>query len=93
MPLQPCRNIDPVAEYVLGFDDHVAQIDPDAKSNPPLLGHIGLAVGHAALNLHRAPHGIDDARELGQQAVAGVLHNPAAVLLDLRIDRLTEMRF
>ena len=39
--LQPCRNIDPVAEYVLGFDDHVAQIDPDAKSNPRFSGTSG----------------------------------------------------
>ena len=40
-------------------------------------------LGHPALNLHSAAHGIDNTRELCQEAVAGVLHDPAPVLGDL----------
>jgi hypothetical protein len=35
---------------------------------------------------------IDHARKIGQHSVPGVLHDPAPVFLDLRINSLTEMR-
>ena len=70
------------------LDDHVAEIDADAKPDAPLVGHIGLAVDHPALHLDGAAHRVDDAGEFRQQAVAGVLDDAAAMLLDLRIDQL-----
>jgi hypothetical protein len=45
-----------------------------------------IALGHTQLDLNRAPHPVHHARELGQEAVARVLHDPAPVLGDLRLD-------
>ena len=47
----------------------------------------------AALHFGGAAHRVDDARKFREQPVAGVLDGAALVLLDLRIDQLTEMRF
>jgi hypothetical protein len=52
---------------------------------------VRLAVDHPALDLHSAAHRIDDTRKFRQQAVAGVLYDPASVFLDLRIDQFAEM--
>ena len=35
--LQPSRDIHPIAVDVALFDDHVTQVYPDAKSEPPIL--------------------------------------------------------
>ena len=51
-------------------------------------GDVGLALGHAALDLNGAAHSVHNARELRQEAIASVLHNPAPVLVDLRVDQL-----
>ena len=56
-----------------------------------IFGHLGLSIDHRALDLDRASHRIDDARELSQEAVAGVLHCTAPVLGDLRLDQRLEM--
>ena len=37
---QPRRHIDAVAEYVVTFDDHVAQIDADTELDAAVLRHI-----------------------------------------------------
>ena len=52
-----------------------------------------VAIGHPPLHLRGAPDGVNDAGEFGQEAVAGVLHDPAPVLGDLRIDQLLEVSF
>ena len=51
----------------------------------------GVALGHPPLHLHGAPDRVDHTRELGQEAVAGVLDDLAPVLRDLRLDQLPEM--
>ena len=71
--------------------DHIADIDPDAKPYPALLGHVWFALGHSTLDLDSTTNRTDDARELGQEAVAGVLYDPAPVLADLRIDQFWEV--
>ena len=43
------------------------------------------------LHLDRATHGIDHARKFRQEAVTGVLYDPAAMLRDLRIDQFPEV--
>src|SRR5215471_8019120 len=91
--LQPCSDVYAVAEDVLGFDDHIAKVDPDAEPDPALLRHVGLSIDHRALDLDRTPDGIDHARKFREQAVAGILHDPAAMLSDLRINQFAEMRF
>ena len=42
----------------------------------------GIGRAHRLLDLERGPHRLDRAREFGQQAVAGQLEHPAAVMLD-----------
>jgi len=63
--LQACRDIHTVAEDVVFLNDHVAQVDADAKLDP-LGGRDGrIALGHAALHIHRAAHRINHAGEVG----------------------------
>jgi hypothetical protein len=64
--LQPRCDIHPVAENVVLLNDHVAEVDADAEPDPLLLRHLGLALGHATLDLHSAAHGVDNAHELSQ---------------------------
>ena len=56
-----------------------------------VLRRAGVALGHAALDVDGAAHGVDDAGELDQQAVAGGLDDAAAVLGD-RADRSARAR-
>ena len=49
-----------------------------------------IALSHAALDL--APDGIYHARELGKEAVASILYDAAAVLFDLGLNQLREVR-
>jgi hypothetical protein len=90
--LKPGRDVDAVAVNIVGVRDHVADIDPDAKAQAALLGHIQIAVGHRALNFGRTTHRVDDAGEFRQHAVTGGLDDPTAMLADLRIDHLAQMR-
>ncbi len=72
-PLQPHRDVDAVAINVVAVDDHVAEIDFDAKAQALLLGEIQIAGGHRALDFGRTAHRVDDAGEFRQNAVAGRL--------------------
>src|SRR5215471_1999866 len=91
-PLQPGRDIHTVAEDIMFLSDHVAEIDPDTEPDPALLRHLGLAQSHSPLHLHSTTDGIHHTRKFRQEAVAGVLHDAASMLLDLRIDQFAEMR-
>ena len=53
-----------------------------------VLGHLGLALGHALLDEHGAAHRVDDARELDQGAVAHELDDAPLVLGEERLDEL-----
>src|SRR5262249_34868593 len=50
-----------------------------------------VAVGHRPLHFDGATHRVNHVRELRQEAVAGVLYDPAPVLPNLRIDQLPAM--
>jgi hypothetical protein len=89
--LQTRRDIYAIAEDVVLLSDHVAEIDPDPELDPLFRRGPRVPLGHAALDLKRATNGVDHARELGKEAVAGVLHNPAAVFGDLGVDQFPEM--
>src|SRR5215469_1929789 len=91
-PLQPSGDVDAVSVNVIAVGNHVAEIDPNAEPDPPLLAHLRLALGHPALDLHGASDGINYTGELRQEAIAGVLHSAAPVLRDLRLDQFPEMR-
>ena len=86
-------DIDAVAHQVaVGFLDHVAEVNPDAEFDPPLLRQAGVAFGHAVLNLHGAAHRVDHAAELHERAVAGALDDPPAMRGDGRIDQVAAQR-
>ncbi len=70
---------------VLGVDHDVAEIDPDAKLDPLRLCNIRVALGHAALHVHRAAHGVHHARKLDKDAVSGGLDDAPTVLRNLRV--------
>lgn len=67
--LQPCRDIDAVAQDVVAVDDDVAEIDPDAELQPPPRLHVGVTLGNPGLDHIGAIDRIDDAGELGQQPI------------------------
>ena|SRR6516162_4451261 len=46
-----------------------------------------IALGHTALNIDSATHGVDDANELYQNPVSGGLNNSAAMFGDPGIDQ------
>src|SRR5690242_15058211 len=87
------RDIHAIAEDVMLLDDHIPKVDSDMKSDAILLGHRRLAAKHAALDLDRATHRIEDALELRQQPVARVLYGATPALLDRRFNEFPKMRF
>ena len=89
----PGRDVDAVAIEVVALDDHVAEIDADAQLNAAFRSDAGVALGHRLLHRDRAAHRIDDAGKFHQHAVAGGLDDAAAVLGDIRIEKLAAQRF
>jgi hypothetical protein len=69
----------------------ITSIDPDPELDPLLQRGARVAIGHAPLHLDGAPDGLNHARELGKEAVPGVLHDPAPVFGDLRLDQVPEV--
>src|SRR5215831_6122602 len=85
-------DIDAVAVDIALVENHVAEVDADAKLDAPFHRHVGVALCHCLLDLDGATHRIDDARKLDEQPVAGGLDDAAPVLLDLRIPQLAPDR-
>ena len=66
--------------YGAGFlGDHIPEVDPDPELDPLLRRATRVPLGHALLHLNGAPHRIQDAGELREEAVAGVLDDSAPV--------------
>ena len=80
--LQPRREIDAFAEQVAAVEHHVAQMHADAKPHRRRRVEPRVAGGELGLHLGRALHRLDHAREVGDQAVAGGVGDPAAMALD-----------
>src|SRR5262245_53400262 len=83
--LKPRRHVDAVTKNITAIDYNVAYIDADSKLDTLVGRHIGVAIGHTALNINGAAHSIDHADELHQNAIACCLDDAAAMLGDLRI--------
>ena len=90
--LEPRSDVDAVAVDIGVVDHDVAEVYADAIVEPFVGGQAGIARGHTLLDLDRAPHGVDHARELGQHAVARRLDEAASVLGDFRADHFTIVR-
>jgi hypothetical protein len=85
--LEPCRDVHAVAEYVVLFDDDVAEVDADAVVQRRLRS-ILLAPRHGALEFGRAADRVGHALEFDQHPVARGLDHAATALLQRRIDEL-----
>jgi len=90
--LQPCGDVDALAEDVVAVGDHVAEVDPDAKAQAALLGEIQIALGHRVLDFAGTAHRVNDAGKFRQHAIAGGLDDTPVMLADFRINELDEMR-
>jgi len=89
--LQACGHVYPIAEDVITFHNHIAQVDPDPELDPLIRRGVRIAIGHTPLDLDRTTNRVHYARKLRQEAVASVLDDPAPVVRDLWIDQLLEM--
>jgi hypothetical protein len=87
-PFEARGDIDAVAIDVVRRHDDVAEIDADAELDAAVLRQPGIARANDPLHIERAAHRVDDAAELDESPVAGMLDNAAAVLADLRRDDL-----
>ena len=74
------------------LDDDVADIDAHAKFDAALCRCRGIAGDHLPLHLDRTAHRVDDAGELGKEAVAGRLDDPTPMLGDFGIAEFTANR-
>jgi hypothetical protein len=82
--LQPGRDVDAIAQNVVAFDQHVAEIDADAIEDALGLEGSGVALGHQVLDRDRAFDGGDDGGKLQQKPIARRLNDPATVVGDHR---------
>jgi hypothetical protein len=82
-------DIDAVAHQVaVALLDDIAKMDADTEFNAALRRQASVALNHAVLHLDGAAHGVNDAAELDQDAVAGALHHTAVMHGDGRIDQI-----
>ena len=72
---------------------NVAEVDANPEGDPLLFRCRGIALDRRPLHGERAGDGLDHARELDQEAVAGRLDETAMMLCDLGIDQFAAMRF
>src|SRR4029079_5464838 len=68
--LEPRGDVDSVAEQVIAFHHHVAEVHSDAELHPLVLGQRIVARLQRVLDLYGAAHRLRRARELGEHAVA-----------------------
>ena len=91
--LEPCRDVDAVPEQVPCAHDHVAHVHPDPEPDPAALGNASFCISaRASWTADGAPHRIDHARELGQDAVTRRVGDPPAVPGDQLIHDLAAGR-
>jgi hypothetical protein len=81
---EPRRNVDAVAVNITFLDDDVANMNADSEFDALILRHGCVTFDHAVLNLNGTARGVDGARELNQDTIAGPLDDAAAMIRDLR---------
>ena len=89
---QPRSHVDAIAVDVVALNDDVAEVDTDAKLDTSRFGNLGIARGHALLDVHGALHRFHDTGKLGQGPVADQFHDAAVMLGDLGIEKLFAVR-
>ena len=87
--LKPRGDIDAVAHQVaVALLDDVADMNADAELDSPVLGHAGVALDEAVLNLDRATDRVHDAAKLDNASIAGAFDDAAVMHRDGRVDQI-----
>src|SRR5271170_4303814 len=90
---QPRGDVDAVAHQIaVALLDDVAQMNADPEDDAAILGHAGVALDHGVLNFDGAAHGVDDAAELDDRAVAGALDDAPIVHGDGGVNQIAAQR-
>src|SRR5262249_33823082 len=89
---QACSHVDAIPIDVATVDDDITNIDADPELNALLRRRVGIACDHGVLNVDGTAQRIHHTCKLHKYAIAGGLHDSAAVLPDLRIEKLAPMR-
>ena len=85
--LKSLRHIHHLAMQIGAIRNRIADIDADAKADGPIGGMVTIIGGHLLLHLHGTAHRAVDAVEHDEQGVASGLNDPAAMLVDRRVDQ------
>ena len=81
--------IDAVAhEIAVALLDNVAEVNTDAKLDPPVRRNSRVALEEAVLHFDCAAHRVDHAAEFDEAAVASVLDDPAVMRADGGINQI-----
>ena len=80
-------DVHPVPEHLVLVGHHIAHVDAETELHDPIGGQLVVPFRHQRLHPDRRLDRADDARKFQQETVAGVLHQPAAVIENDRIDR------
>ena len=85
-PLQAGGDVDPLAEEVVAVDHNIADMHADAEAHRLVASTAGIFRCDSSLRRDRAREGINGAGEIGDNAIAGGVKNPAAVGCDQPVD-------
>ena len=84
--VEPCCDIDGVAEDVAVFDEDVVEIDPDAERDPTIGEQRLVQSRNCCTQGGGTTHGLDDALELDEPPVARPSDDMPTEFQDLRLD-------
>src|ERR1700709_123528 len=83
-------NIYSIAKNVVGFHNHVADIDADAKTKAPVFSVSDREVMNIGLETYCSPNRLDRTRKFRQEPVTGVLHDAATVFGNHGLDTIRQ---
>src|SRR4029078_4137319 len=89
---EPGGDIDAVTVEIAALDHDITEIDADSEYNVPILGHTGVCLRHAALQLDRTLNRIDRAAELYQRSITRDFEEAAVMPSHQRFKHLLSSR-
>src|SRR4051794_5199719 len=78
--LEASGNVDTIAENISTITQNVTKMNTDAPFHPVFVRDLVIALGHHALKCNGALHSAHHRGKLDQDAIAGRLDNPPAML-------------
>ena len=87
----PRSNIHPIAEDIIGLNDHIADIKSDPKLDFLVRRKCSIPCLHACLKFNRTARRIDNTCKFCQQTIAGSFYNSPLVVRDARFDQFAEV--